>query len=101
MTILFKAPREVAEVREIPNTLKALQELVGGYIEATPFDGDLRLVVNEEGKLMRLEPNVLAPTFDVLVGPVVVTAYDGKGDFRSLTEAEIYFSKEYLTDCEV
>lgn len=101
MTILFKEPGEVPEIREIPNELAALQELVGGYIEVAPLDRALRFVVNEEGKLLGLEPNIYAPTLDVLVGPLVVTAYDGSGDFRTLTEEEIEFCKEYLTYTEV
>lgn len=101
MTILFKAPGEAAEVRDIRNELEELQDLVGGYIEVLPMGGDLRLIVNEEGKLRGLEPNILAPTLDILVGPVIATAYDGEGDFRPLTDEEIKFCKEYFADCEV
>ena len=47
-------PRE-AEI----NTLKEAQEIVGGYIEAVPFN-DQVLVVNEDGKAKGLEYNVRA-----------------------------------------
>lgn len=39
--------------KEIPNTLDALQEEVGGLIECVYLDD----VVNEEGKLIGMEPN--------------------------------------------
>ena len=32
MKIIYKAPGRSAEVRDVPNTLEALQGLVGGYI---------------------------------------------------------------------
>ncbi len=49
-----KAPRTV----EIPDTLDAMQELVGGYIEEyMPFDDEVAIIVNEEGKLKGLPPN--------------------------------------------
>ncbi len=101
MKILFKAPGEPAEVREIENRLEVLQELVGGYIEVLHAGGPLRFIVNEEGKLLDLKPNLFSPNLDVLVGSVVATAYDGNEDFRSLTEEEIEICQEYFTDCGV
>ena len=101
MTILFKPVGEEPEVREIPNELEALQELVGGYVETVPLEEDLIFLVNAEGKLLGLEPNVVAPSLDVLVGDIAVVAYDGGEDFRSLTPEEIEFCKEYMSNCEV
>ncbi len=49
-----KDPREI----EIKNKLKALQEAVGGYIEATyPYKEPVALLVNEEGKTNQLPYN--------------------------------------------
>ena len=101
MTILFKAPGEEAEVREITNELETLQELVGGYIKTVPLEGPLLFIVNEDGKMLGLPQNVVAPSCDVLVGPVVVAAYDGGEDFRALTAEDIEFCKEYFAYCEV
>lgn len=101
MTILFKEPGAPCEVREIPNELETLQELVGGYVETVPLEEALIFLVNEDGKLLGLEPNVVAPSLDVLVGDIAVVAYDGGEDFRSLTPSEIDFCKEYIANCEV
>ena len=101
MTILFKEPGAPCEVREIPNELEAMQELVGGYIETLRLDGDLFFIVNEDGKMLGLTPNVVAPNLDILVGPVLIVADGCDGDFRALTDEEIEFCKEYLTCCEV
>lgn len=42
-------------IMEVENTLKALQEFVGGYIEVYPI-GDLLVVLNEEGKFNGMKP---------------------------------------------
>lgn len=55
--VLYKPVGKPFEVREIPNTLEACQELVGGYIEAVTVCADLLLICNEEGRLLGLEPN--------------------------------------------
>ncbi len=50
----YKPPREAT----ISNRLKSLQEVVGGYIEVVrPFDENVILLCNEEGKFMGLPPN--------------------------------------------
>lgn len=41
----------------IKNELKALQETVGGYIETLTLAEGVVLICNEEGKLLKLEPN--------------------------------------------
>ena len=49
-----KAPEEV----EIDSGLSALQEQVGGYIEQIfPFEDEVAVICNEEGKLDRLPLN--------------------------------------------
>lgn len=51
MKILVIKPYQKPEVAEIDHTLEAMQAVVGGYIEAVyPFDDEVALVVNEEGK---------------------------------------------------
>ena len=56
--VVVVEPMKAPEVREIPATLKAYQELVGGYIECVyPFKDAVALVCNEEGKNICLPPN--------------------------------------------
>lgn len=49
MKIIYKAPGRSAEVRDVPNTLEALQGLVGGYIETVTVATDAVIICNEEG----------------------------------------------------
>lgn len=58
ISVLLVEPGNAPEVIEIPNTLEAMQELVNGYIEMiSPFDDDIAIVCNEEGKINCLPLN--------------------------------------------
>ena len=84
---------------KIDRGCNALQERVGGWIEAVSSDdGQVTLWMNEEGKLMNLPVNELATTLwhllspgmagvDVLCGAVVVTGgTDDEGDTLSIPD---------------
>ena len=58
ITILKIAPGHKPERVTIPHTLEAMQEIVGGLIQAIyPYDDPVALVCNEEGKLLGLDLN--------------------------------------------
>ncbi len=58
MRVLVVEPERRPELREINGSLEAMQEIVGGLIQAVyPFDEPVALVCNEEGKLMNLPAN--------------------------------------------
>ena len=59
MRILVIEPLKEPYVKDIPNTLEAKQEIVGGLIQAIyPFDHpEIALICNEEGKLNHLRLN--------------------------------------------
>lgn len=77
MTAIYKAPGCAPEVIDIPNTLEALQEKVGGYIETVTFATDAAIICNEEGRLMGLpyNCNLLGVSF---VGPILIVGVDGE-----------------------
>lgn len=54
---IIKEPGKKARAHMIENTLEALQEAVGGYIETVPVMTDTLMIVNEEGKLRGLPHN--------------------------------------------
>lgn len=60
--------------------------MVGGYIEPFGMD-DVIAIVNEEGKILGLEPNRRYGN-DILVGNIVIVG-DGEEEFISLTEEQI------------
>ena len=57
MRVLRKDPGKKAEWVEIENTLEALQEAVGGNIEAVAVCEDLVILCNEEGRINGLPYN--------------------------------------------
>ena len=58
ITVIFVQPMRTAKIIEIDNELEAMQKLVGGRIEEyMPFEDEVAIVCNEEGKPRELEPN--------------------------------------------
>lgn len=83
-------------VKEIDGSLKSMQEVVGGYIQAIyPWMEEVALVCNEEGKINGMALNrpllddrgqlvdIIAGTFFICSAPV-----DGES-FQSLTDDQI------------
>ena len=76
--VLMVRPGEKAEMVEMGDDLKSMQEMVGGYIEEyMPFEDDVALVCNEEGKVMNLPPSRAiygedGTMQDVIAGPFFV-----------------------------
>ena len=61
MKVIIKRPcDQFGGEATIPNTLKALQETVGGYIETVTLDNGVVLICNEEGKLRDMPYNFSA-----------------------------------------
>lgn len=82
--VVYKKPNEKAYELEIENTLEKLQELVDGYIEIIPMD-DIYMIVNEEGRLRNLKPNILIGE-RWIVGNVVFALNKGDDEIHSLPE---------------
>lgn len=71
--------RSVIEI-EIENTLEALQAVVDGHIETIGIvPGEAVMIVNEEGRLHQLPPNIIASAIAgiKIVGPAIVVGVDG------------------------
>lgn len=80
MRVVFKEPRKRSRIIAIPNELKVMQQLVDGPIETVPFYMGTVMIVNEEGKLRDLLPNVPNPSYngDVIVGNLIVAQVEGE-----------------------
>ena len=97
MKILLIEPGEVPRPAEIPSTLEAMQETVGGSIQAVyPFDEPVALVCNEEGKLYGLPLNRslrdpdTRTICDIIAGTFFLCAAPPDSEhFESLTDAQI------------
>ena len=88
---LLVAENKLPKVVEIPNTLKSLQELVGGFIEYCymPEHEDVVLICNEEGKINGMGPN-RDIGHDIIYGPFFVIGDNPDiGANISLTDEQI------------
>ena len=55
--VLKVKPHEHPEVCTLENSLEAMQEAVGGYIDILGLDDNVCILLNDEGKLIGLEGN--------------------------------------------
>lgn len=88
LRVLVVEPERTPYVKEIPHTLEALQQEVGGLIEVIyPYTDLVGLVCNEEGKLLGLPLNRALfdkdEMFDIICGTFLVTGL-GAEDLTSL-----------------
>ncbi len=97
MKVLIVEPEKAPRAMEIDGSLKSMQELVGGTIQAIyPFAEEIALVCNDDGKLLGLPLNralredaagavyeIIAGTFFLCGAPL-----DAE-DFASLTEEQL------------
>ncbi len=90
--VLMIEPGKPPEMREISDTLQSMQEAVGGWIEEyMPFDDDVALVVNEEGKINGLPLNRAIRSEDgslqdIIAGPFFICSAPVESEsYQSLT----------------
>lgn len=86
------------ELTELPNTLRAYQQAVGGHIEAHTITRNdlpaLVVILNEEGRLRGLPANgrlYMGHLWgQTLMGPVVIVRADESGeDFAGATDGDL------------
>ena len=92
-------------VKEIDDTLQALQKEVNGHIEI-PYisrrlvNNGIDVIINDEGKLLDLEPQIIVQDnnkiLDVIHGTCVFASHDEDGNTISLTDEQIEYVKEEL-----
>lgn len=98
MKVLVVEPLKPCYVREIEG-LQAMQEIVGGHIEAIyPYEEPVAIIANEEAKLLGLPFNrplldEHGVPYDIVCGTFFVTGL-GEETFVSLTDDQIQHYKE-------
>lgn len=107
LKVLVVEPNKMPYEKEIPNRLKDKQEIVGGLIEYTYLDNveDICLIINEEGKLLYMEPNRLIDNDPIAGTFIVVGETESDGEDRSLTSEQIdkykkMFGKRSINEME-
>jgi hypothetical protein len=100
--VILLEPNRVAKVTEIEHSLEAMQKVVQGDIQAVyPFEEDVCIVCNEEGKLEGLPLNRALydddhEIYDIIAGPAFICDCSGES-FGSLSEEQIKkYSRQFM-----
>lgn len=84
------------------SNLFALQAQVGGMIECIALNDELDAWINEEGKLIPLEPTALwcatphSHPHDVVMGTIVVLRHDDEGCCTPILPSDLEVTRSYL-----
>lgn len=105
MRVLIVEPERRPEVREIEDSLNAMQEIVGGLIQSIyPFDEPVALICNDEGKMINLPMNrglrdKSGQIYDIVSGTFFLCGAPADSDhFASLTPEQIeQYEKRFHT----
>ena len=108
MNILIVEPGMPPKPAIIDRDLSSMQAVVGGLIQAIyPFDEQVALICNDEGKLMSLPPNRVlrhpetGEVYDIVVGTFFLCAAPSNSEnFESLTEEQIQRYSKYFSTLE-
>ena len=99
MRVLIIESQKPPYVSEIENTLKAMQETVGGCIEAVYLEDGICLYCNEEGKLDGSPLNRSVGS-DIIFGTFLICGQDDEGESVSLTDEQIKQYSERFAEPE-
>lgn len=92
MAVVKVEPGKKAQLVKIKNSLEGMQAVVGGLIQAiSPFDDEVVLVCNEEGKMLGLPLNrTLQGTGDIICGTFFICGAPADAEeFDSLTKEQL------------
>ncbi len=102
MRVLVVEPERRPEVKEINDSLEAMQSIVGGLIQPIyPFEDSVALVCNDEGKLLDLPANrglwgKDGQIYDIVFGTFFLCGAPADCDhFTSLTPEQIKRYEEW------
>ena len=95
MRVLVVEPEQRPKEKEIDDSLTAMQNIVGGYIQPVHLDDSVVLVCNEEGKFMDMPANrglrdKNGQIYDIVCGTFFLFGAPPDNDrFTSLTPEQI------------
>lgn len=108
MNVLIVEPGKVPRRAEVKDDLAAMQEVVGGLIQAVyPFEDEVALICNDEGKVLGLPLNRClrdddGRIYDVIAGPFFLCGVPADRDhFVGLTEEQMLRYEERFRRVEI
>lgn len=104
--VLMVEPMASPKLVTLQNDLDSLQKAVSigasyqGLIELVPFEDNVLILCNEEGKLNGLSPNRRFG-HDILCGVFYVVAEDDEGELISLTSEQVEKYSEFFGHIDI
>lgn len=102
--VIIIEPEKDPYTKEIYNTLKAKQDIVGGLIQCLPTmfskDDTYDFIVNDEGKLLDLPLNrYIYDKQDIVAGNIIIAKADiSTGEFVSIEDSQIDFLMKQIEE---
>ena len=110
LKVLYIEPMKTPKIVEIDGDLESMQNLVGGYIEEyMPFEDEVAIVCNDEGKINGLEPirgifdkegelqDIICGSFFICYAPVESEKYLSLPDNLRKKYEEMFRHPEIIT----
>ena len=94
ISVVLVEPGKFARTEDINCSLEGMQNIVGGYIEAYyPFEEEVCIVCNDEGKINGMKPNRAVygddhEIMDIIAGPFFICDCSGES-FGSLNDEQL------------
>jgi hypothetical protein len=101
MKIVYKAVGAPPMVKIIPNSIEAMERLMGGNVEVVKIEDGLFLAFAKDGNDLGLDAHLATVEYDMVYGDAIVTARDGFGSFRDLDNYEVRKAVALLTEMEI
>lgn len=109
MKVLVIEPMKTPYIKHIIGSLKSMQKIVGGTIQAIyPFDDpEIALICNDDGKLMNLPLNRAlydknGKLFDIIAGTFFLCSAPADSEnFESLTDEQLKENTERFKNIEI
>ena len=88
--VVIVEPSKPARIEVIENALSNFQSIVGGLIDCIREDG-FDIIINDEGKMIDLEPNFgIYDGQDYVAGTAIFAGVDyAEGEFKSLSDQQV------------
>lgn len=99
--VLVVEPLQAPYEKNIENDYKAMQKVVGGYIEYVPLaDGKCHIYCNEEGVIEGLPANRVMDNGSVIFGTFFICGDTNDGNDKSLSDEQMEFYSERFKNPE-
>ncbi len=97
MRILYKRPEDkYGKLIDVENSLEALQELIGGFLEAVSYGYNDVLICDEDGQAKGLKPNIYCDA-GLILGPIIICGSDEE-EFTDIDPLLVTSLRGYLLE---